>query len=203
MSAYRSLGILVAAATVALGGCALQARTDSDAKASVGMCHTYTFGDTEQKHPDSAPAFGNPLNEKRLREAIQARLNERGMQPAAESAADCAVGYAIGSRLALDDAYPRAGWGWSWGMGWGWGRRGSFGSLAWDSGPRDYREGRVSVNLYNAHTHEALWHAYVDVDVTRLTGAEAEKRINEAVTAIFAKFPAAAAVAPAAPAVKS
>jgi len=203
MSTYSSLGVLVAAATVALGGCALQARTDSDAKASVGMCHTYTFGDGEQKHPDAAPAFANPLNEKRLREAIQVRLNERGMQPAVEAAADCAVGYAIGSRLALDDAYPRAGWGWGWGMGWGWGHRNTFGSLSWESGPRDYREGRVSVNLYNAHTHEALWHAYVDVDVTHLTGAEAEKRINEAVTAIFAKFPAGAAVAPATPAVKS
>lgn len=203
MSAYRSLGILAAAAAVTLAGCALQARTDVDAKASVGMCHTYTFGDAEQKHPDSAPAFANPLNEKRLREAIQARLGERGMQAASETAADCAVGYAIGSRLALDDAYPRAGWGWGWGMGWGWGHRGSFGALSWDSGPRDYREGRVSVNLYNAHTHEALWHAYVDVDVTRLTGAEAEKRINEAVTAIFAKFPVPSVAPPAAPAVKS
>jgi hypothetical protein len=197
------LGILAAATTIALAGCALQARSDVDARASVGMCHTYTFGDAEQKHPDAAPAFANPLNEKRLREAIQNNLAARGMQPAAEAAADCAVGYAIGSRLALDDAYPRAGWGWGWGMGWGWGHRGSFGSLAWQSAPNDYREGRVSVNLYNAHTHEALWHAYVDEDVTRLTGAEAEKRINEAVTAIFAKFPAGTVAAPAAPAAKT
>ena len=194
MSAYRNLGILAAVGSLTLAGCALQARSDVDAKASVGVCHTYTFGDAEQKHPDAAPAFANPLNEKRLREAIAAKLAANGMQPAAEAAADCAVGYAIGSRLALDDT-PRAGWGWGWGLGWGWGRRGSFGSLAWDSSPRDYREGRVSVNLYNAHTHEALWHAYVDVDVTRLTGAEAEKRINESVNAIFAKYPGAAPAA--------
>ena len=198
MSPYSSLGILAVAGVLTLSGCALQARSDVDAKASVGMCHSYTFGDAEQKHLDSAPAFANPLNEKRLREAIQANLAAHGLQPAAEAAADCAVGYAIGSRLALNDAYPRAGlgWGWGWGMGWGWGHGGSFGSLAWESAPRDYREGRVSVNLFNAHTHEALWHAYVDVDVTRLTGAEAEKRINEAVTAIFAKFPGGTVAAP-------
>ena len=199
MSPYSSLGILAAAAVLTLSGCALQARSDVDARASVGMCHSYSFGDAEQKHPDSAPAFANPLNEKRLREAIQGNLAAHGLQPAAEAAADCAVGYAIGSRLALDDSYSRAGWGWGWGMGWGWGHRGSFGSLAWESGPHDYREGRVSVNLFNAHTHEALWHAYVDVDVTRLTGAEAEKRINAAVTAIFAKFPGGTAPVPAAP----
>jgi hypothetical protein len=196
MSPYSSLGILATTAVLALSGCALQARSDVDARASVGMCHSYTFGDAEQKQPESVPAFANPLNEKRLREAIQSKLAAHGLQPAAGATADCDVGYAIGSRLALDNIHSHVGWG--WGMGWGWGYPGSFGALAWESGPRDYREGRVSVNLFNAHTHEALWHAYVDVDVTQLTGAEAEKRINEAVTAIFAKFPAGLA-APAAP----
>jgi len=48
---------------------------------------------------------------------------------------------------------------------------------------------------------KALWHAYVDEDVTRLTGADAEQRIKAVVTAIFEKFPAG--VAPAAGASKS
>ena len=104
MSLYRNFGILAVTTPLALAGCALQARSDVDARSSVGMCHTYTFGDAEQKHPDAAPAFANPLNEKRLREAIQGKLTERGMQSAGEAAADCAVGYAIGSRLALDDS---------------------------------------------------------------------------------------------------
>ena len=39
---------------------------------------------------------------------------------------------------------------------------------------------------------EPLWHASVNLDLTRLTGAEAEKRIDTAVAAMFAKFPTAA-----------
>ncbi len=197
MSPYSSLGILAAATVLGLSGCALHARSDVDARASVGICHNYAFGEGEQKQPDSVPAFTNPLNEKRLREAIQSHLAAHGLQPVAEAAADCTVGYAIGSRLAIDDGYGYGGWG--WGMGWGWGYPGAYGALAWDSGPHSYREDRVSVNLFNARTHDALWHASVDVDITHLTGASAEKRINEAVTVMFAKYPGGTAAAPSAP----
>ncbi|MBS0387999.1 MAG: DUF4136 domain-containing protein [Proteobacteria bacterium] len=199
----RSLvpALAVATALALLSGCALEARTDSDPRASVGSCHTYAFADSIESRPEAATAFGNPLNEKRLRDAIAAGLNAHGVSAATDSAsADCLVGYAIGSRLAPDPASPRFSWG--LGMGWGgWGRRG-FGSLAWEA-PYDYREGRVTVNLYDAHSHQALWHAYVDVDVTGLTGADAEQRIKTVVDAIFKKYPAGAPVAPAAPAARS
>jgi hypothetical protein len=47
------------------------------------------------------------------------------------------------------------------------------------------------VDLFDARTHQALWHAFVDTDVTELKGAEADQRIKAAVTAIFEKFPLA------------
>jgi hypothetical protein len=186
-------GVAVAAALGLLGGCALQARTDSDPRASVATCHNYAFADSMESRPDAATAFGNPLNEKRLRDAIAGGLNSHGLPAATDAAsADCVVGYAIGSRLAPDPASPRFSWG--LGMGWGgWGRRG-FGSLAWEA-PYDYREGRVTVNLYDAHSHAALWHAYVDTDVTGLTGANAEQRIKAVVDAIFKKYPSGGAIA--------
>jgi hypothetical protein len=192
--------IFTSGSLLGLAGCALHARTDSDPRVSVAACHSFSFADGGMHRPEAASAFGNPLNEKRLREAIAANLGSRGLPVAAESAAaDCTVGYAIGSRLAPDPAEPRV----SWGMGWGgWGRHGLGGAVAW-SGPYDYREGRVTVDLYDARSHEALWHAYVDEDVTRLTGAGAEQRIKAVVTAIFEKFPAAMTTAPAAGATKS
>jgi hypothetical protein len=199
----RSLvpGMAVAAVLALLAGCALQARTDSDPRASVAVCHNYAFADSMESRPEAATAFGNPLNEKRLRDAIADGFSAHGLPAAADAAsADCVVGYAIGSRLAPDPGSPRFSWG--VGMGWGgWGHRGLGGSLAWEA-PYDYREGRVTVNLYDAHSHQALWHAYVDADVTGLTGADAEQRIKAVVDAIFKKYPGGAAVA-AAPAVKT
>jgi hypothetical protein len=150
--------------------------------------------------PDQTAAFGNPLNESACVRPSP-NLSARGLQVAASGAApaDCAVGYAIGSSLAPDPAEPRGSWGLGWG---GWGHHGLGGAVAW-SGPYDYREGRVTVDLYDARSHEALWHAYVDEDVTRLTGADAEQRIKAVVTAIFEKFPAPMTTMPPAGATKS
>ena len=203
MSIRNSIPGLAAAAALTLSaGCALQAQTDSDPRVSLATCHNYAFAEASDAGLEAASAFGNPLNEKRLREAIAGSLAARGLTVAADVAgADCLVGYAIGSRLAPDPTTPRFSWG--LGMGWGgWGHHGLGGSVAWQA-PYDYREGRVTVNLYDARSHQALWHAYVDADVTGLRGADAEQRIKAVVAVIFEKFPAPAPVAAAAPAAKS
>ena len=59
------------------------------------------------------------------------------------------------------------------------------------------------MNLYDARSHQALWHAFVDADVTGLTGADAEQRIKAVVDAIFKKFPGGGMAAAPAPAIKS
>jgi len=72
---------------------------------SVAACHSFSFADGGCTRPEAASAFGNPLNEKRLREAIAANLGSRGCRSrpkALAAAAPC--GYAIGSRLAPDPA---------------------------------------------------------------------------------------------------
>ena len=196
------LKIFASSAVLVLAGCALKARTDYDPKLSMASCHSYAFADAQVSRPEMATAFGNPLNEKRLREAIGSSLAAHGMAVAADAAgADCAVGYAIGSRLAPDPTAPRFSWG--LGMGWGgWGHHGLGGSVAWEA-PYDYREGRVTVDLYDAHSHQALWHAYVDADVTGLTGTDAEQRIKAVVAAIFEKFPGSIAAPAAAAGTKS
>jgi len=49
------------------------------------------------------------------------------------------------------------------------------------------------VDLFDAKTRQPIWHASVEQDLTYLTGNNAEARINTVVTAMFAKFPGAAA----------
>jgi hypothetical protein len=111
------------------------------------------------------------------------------VQPvAAGSAPDCLVGHAIGTRTT---GTARTGPRWSFGIGTGWGgyRSGTAGAVMVNTTDYDLREGRVSVDIFRASNREPLWHAEADVDVTELRGANAEKRINDVVTAIFAKYP--------------
>jgi len=181
-------GTLAAGAFLALGGCAMQAHTDHDAKLSVATCHNYAFSDQQVGAVPVGAAFDNPLNAKRLRDAIASSLAARNIPAAAEGTnADCVVSYAIGSRLAPDPLSSQYAWGYGMPPPVGWGHYG-WGGAVWGS-PSIYREGRVSIDLYDAHSHQALWHAFVDTDVTELTGAEAETRIKAAVGAIFEKFP--------------
>jgi hypothetical protein len=176
------LTILAAAAT--LSACeTLHVRSDvnSELIATVS-CHTFSFAGRFHGNSALRATIANSVNEDRLRTAITARLQAAGAQ-LVDSNAQCMVGYGIGSHHVVDGVYP-AGWEWGWrGYGpWGW-----YG--AW-GGPIVYNEGFVTVDLYDAATHAAIWHASVDQSLFRATGADAERRIHAAVEALFAKFPA-------------
>jgi Domain of unknown function (DUF4136) len=201
MNCGRVLNAVAASVGLGLAGCAMEARTDHDPKLASVSCHSYEFADPQPGAVPAASAFDNPLNAKRLREAVASSLAVRHLPPAADGThADCLVSYAIGSRLEPDPWVSPSAWGYDavpplglggryYGYGYGYG-----GSVIW-AAPYAYRQGRVTVDLYDARTHEALWHAYVDADVTELTGSEADQRIRAAVATIFEQFPPVAPTA--------
>jgi Domain of unknown function (DUF4136) len=182
----------VAGAMLVLGACTTpHVRYDSDARANLASYHSYVWEQPEVEDGTlGGRAFKNPLNEQRLRDAVDAQLAARGLQPAAEgSKPDAYVTVAIGTRRSLerDHRYPVR-------MGFGFGMwRPGFGSslLFYDDDFYDYREGRISVNLYDATARKPIWYAAVEQDLSYLTGDQAAQRIDTVVTAMFAKFPVA------------
>ena len=163
----------------------LPVTTDSNPTMSVSNCHTYAFAQEHLANADQPAAYGNPLNAERLRVAIASNLAAKGIQPADRSAAECVIGYAMGSRQVFNDYY--AGFGAGWGPGWG--RRGGFyGGWGWD-GPYVRDETRIAVDVFDAKSRTPIWHASVSQTVYDLTGPKAEAKINAGTAAIFAKFP--------------
>jgi len=130
----------------------------------------------------------NPVNEARLRAAIQANLGTVGVHPATENA-DCLVGYGIGQRNVID-GYPGfyGGLGWGGGYGWRHGGWGGYGAWGYDY-PYAYQEGIIGVDIYDGKSKQALWHASVDQNLNGVTGEKADKKIKDAVAAIFTKYP--------------
>jgi hypothetical protein len=61
-------------------------------------------------------------------------------------------------------------------------------------------EGRITIDLFDARSRTAIWHASVNQYVGDLTGPSAELKINQAAAAIFAKFPVIAPAPTGAPA---
>jgi hypothetical protein len=184
---------LVCAAVTASVGLGLSActslpvTTDANPSMSVSNCHTYTFAQEHVANADQPAAYGNPLNAERLRVAIESNLAAKGIQRTDRGAAECVVGYAMGSRQVFNDYYAGFGGGW----GYGWGRRGGFyGGWGWD-GPYVSDETRIAVDLFDAKSRTPIWHASVNQRVADLTGPNAEAKINAGTAAIFAKFPIA------------
>jgi Domain of unknown function (DUF4136) len=190
-AAAGALGLSVAACT------SLPVTTDVNPNMSVTNCHTYTFAPEHVANGYQPAAYGNPLNAERLRNAIAANLAARGIQAVPTGAAECVVGYAMGTRQVFNDWYGGGGYGWGWGYGGGY--RGGYygGGWGWD-GPYVRDETRIAVDLFDAKSRTPIWHASVSQYVSDMTGPNAEAKINEGTAAIFAKFPVALPVAAAA-----
>jgi hypothetical protein len=170
-------GIIPLIAGALLAACtSLYVKSDVN-KALIGsvQCHTFAWAGAFHSNSALRSTIASPLNETRLRTAIAAHLGSGAVQPSGDKA-DCLVGYGIGAHSVVAGGYPY-GYPWGWGPGW-WG---------WD--PYVYREGVIAVDLYDGKSHEPLWHASVEQNLEGVTGAEAEKRINAAVAAIFTKYP--------------
>jgi hypothetical protein len=186
----RSLvAVIAGVVALSLSACnTVAVRTDYARDMSASICHTYAFANEHVANADQPAAYANPLNAQRLRESIQTNMAARGIQLVDRTAADCVVGYAMGSRQVFDDyygGYYGAGWGFG-GYRRGWGFRGGWGY----DGPWVENETRISVDLFDAKAHKPIWHASASQSVYELSGPEAVQKINLATAAIFAKFPA-------------
>ena len=181
----------VAGVSLGLGACTtLRVTTDVNPGFSVANCHSYTFAQEHTVSAGQPGAWGNPLNADRLRTAIEGNMAARGVTRAdGPGAADCVVGYAIGTRQVFNDYYGGwgPGWGVGWGVGYGWGRRG-FGGWGYD-GPWVEDETRIAIDIFDARAHKAIWHGAVSQNASDLRGAEAAAKINAAAAAIFGKLP--------------
>ena len=181
---------------LALAACStLRVTTDVNPNLSVTSCHTYAFAKEFVANANQPAAYGNPLNAERLRVAIESNLAARGIQRADRAAADCVVGYAMGTRQVFNDYYNGFGPGWGFGGGY-YGRGGLYGGgfyggWGWD-GPYVSDETRIAVDVFDAKSHTPIWHASVSQSVGDLTGPNAEAKIGAGTAAIFAKFPIAA-----------
>lgn len=174
--------------------CALTAceslRVTSDVNSSLAgtvQCHTFDWAGSFRGSRDSLRSgVANPLNESRLRAAIESNLRSKGVEPASANA-DCLVGYGIGMRNVVQGGYP----GWGWGGAWGWGGRGPFmdgWGWGWDY-PYVYSQGIIAVDLYDSKSRQPLWHASVEQSLEGVTGQKAEQKITTAVAAMFTKYP--------------
>ena len=175
---------VVSVVVFVLASCStLQVGSDYDRSAAFGGYHSFSIMQREHR------GAHNPLVISRAEDAIRRELTAKGyVQSPDPTKADFAVDFTIGSQERTDmNSYPapyaRAGWGWG-GPGW-------WGGPYWGDyvDVRQYREGTLSVDVFDAKTNRPVWHGWAKKELTRKDIEQSEEPIRRAVAAVLAKFP--------------
>jgi Domain of unknown function (DUF4136) len=183
---YSWIGLVVTFGV--LSGCATQLQVGSDYDGSATFRNYHTFMVVQREHGGLESPL-NPLVAARVEDAIRADLNHKGyVETSDPQAADFMIDFTIDSRERTDiNSYPQPY------AGWGWGGPRSWGGPYWGDSVdvHQYREGMLSVDVFDAHSHRPVWHGWAkkelsDDDIEHSTGP-----VQRAVAAVLAKFPPA------------
>lgn len=178
--AGRVLGLVLL--TISLSACTtLRVGSDFDHSASLSGFHAFSF------IPRERHGSGNPLVVQRARDAIEAALTAKGFTFVSDpTAADFTVDFTIGSRERADvTSYPAPYTGWYDGYtGW-------WGYPYWGTGldVRKYREGTLSIDVFDARSHRPVWHGWAKKELTSSDLEHSEAPIRHAVETVLQRFP--------------
>jgi hypothetical protein len=169
--------VFVAVACVVAACASMHVVSDFDRNANFSSYHTFAM--LSRQHRSTR----NPLVARRAREAIEAELTRKGYSLVSDpaKAADFIVDYTIGSRERTDiEAYPEPYRGpWVWGSPY-------FGDYV---DVRQYREGTLAIDIFEARTHQPVWHGWAKKDLSQADIERPEGPIQAAVAAVLAMFP--------------
>jgi hypothetical protein len=179
--AHRLLSVV--AIGLALAACtSLRVGNDFDRDATFSGYHAFAW------MPREHHGTRNPLVAQRTHDAIQAELTRKGFSYVPDAvAADFVVDFTIGAHERTDvRSYP-APYGGPWYPGypawWGYPYWGN------EVDVRQYREGTLAIDVFDAHTNKPVWHGWAKKELTQADIERSEAPIRTAVQAVLEKFP--------------
>lgn len=170
----------------ALAGCSsVSVDRDYDAAFDFSSLKTYAWQHEEQPET-GVPKIDNDLNDNRIRKAIEADLNGKGIQQVEKSEADFLMAYFMDFQQRIDGSGSTV----SFGVGQS--SAGRAGSVGWNSGSTisDYEEAQLMIDILDPESEETIWRGR---GRRRSSGSskpeKITERVNDAVTRILKKFP--------------
>lgn len=174
-SLIAAILLLAACATVRTG-------SDYDRTADFSRFHTFTW--MQRTGTENST---NPLVVQRAHDAIEAALQAKGYRLVTDPAtADFVVDFTIGAHERTDiNSFPAAYQG-PWFSGHQW-----WGAPYWGNtvDVRQYREGVLSIDFFDAKSHRPVWHGWGRKELTHSDIEHSSGAIREAVDKVLAEFP--------------
>jgi hypothetical protein len=168
----------------AIGCAGYQVSTDYSPAVSFSRFHSFAL----VMPPDTA---ARQLLDERVRNAIQAQLDAKGLTFSDREHADLFVGYGMVDKTHTEIYDSQGGWGWGGGWGWRYYRWGVAWPMSSQRQVKMYTDGTVVVNMIDAKTKQVIWQGEV-ADVVTLPVNDplrATRQIDDAVAKLFEKYP--------------
>ncbi len=192
-----ALSLLV---VLTLSACAatLNSSVDVADHAEFGELRTYAWITDQPMFASNtaSPEVINPLNEQRIRTAIEEQLENKGYRKVSNDQADFVVAFTLGARerVRVQRYYNDLGYRYydyhhgfgRFGRGFGGFGRG-FGGFGPSVSVRTFTEGTLVVDIFENTVKEAIWHGSATKRLSRNDGTR--ELIDEAVAALLAEFP--------------
>ncbi len=183
-----------------LSACAstLKSSVDVADHAEFGELRTYAWITDQPIFASNAvsPEVVNPLNEQRIRAAIEEQLENKGYRRVSIDQADFVVAFTLGARerVRVQQYYNNLGYGY-YGYHRGFGRFGrgiggfgrGFDGFGSSVSVRTFTEGILVVDIFENTAKEAIWHGSATKRLSRDDGTRG--LIDEAVAVLLAEFP--------------
>ena len=159
---------------------------DSDPSADFTRYRTWAWISDENligpKAGEVQVSYVSPIDEQRIRRAVEAEMSAKGYRKADQAEADLIVSFTVGSEEKTRVYSTPTGGGYYDDFGYG----------GWYGGSQvrtvQYTEGTLSVQFYERESKNAVWVGWASKRVSK--SDDSEKVINEAVEKILEKFPA-------------
>lgn len=183
----RKAPILLTAAlfTFATLAHAADVRTDFNHSANFSQFHTYSWGQVKAS---------NPLNEQRIKRAIDADLSAKGwqLQPSGGSTTVFAIDN-VKDEKSVETMYDGMGGGWGGGWGWGgwgggWGDGGFGGMGESTSNVVNQRVGHLVVDIFNSSDHKLLFRGIASNDLSN-NSSKNTKNLDKDIDKMLKDFP--------------
>lgn len=173
--------LALAALAVTLTACQTRPDVRTHSAPTLDLAKYRTFGFVE--HPDTDKAGYTTLITRYLKDAVTREMLARGYTQGDEP--DLLVNFSVASKDKVESTPgPAVGVGWgSWRRGYGWG---------WAMSDRDVRtvtEGSLTIDVVDRERRELIWTGTASGRVTSKVMHNPQPAIDDAVSAIFAKYP--------------
>lgn len=172
---------LFVAGTLASCAPAITVKYDYDPKVNVRQFSTYRIEADRQRNAD--PIVGSNLNQRRIADALDLSLKERGYKPVTQGEADLVVRFFMDSKdkqqIQSNNMYSPYSW-WYGGM-----NNGVY--------SRQYEENRVVINVIDARTNDIVWQGWATGQINNKNKErDRDQAFRETVAAIMKQFPESA-----------